>query len=670
MGNIEQWTEAAKKGDLDAQVHLARAQTLEQPEGPAVEEGVRWARQAADKSSAEAQFLMAQLHNRGIGVEHDTDKAAAWLQRAAEQGHLEAMYALGCVRSEPRPDGSFDPASHSWFLSAAEKGHIEAQYLAALGFQNGQGVAQSYAGALLWFEKAAAQGHPGAMTSLGYLHEKGLGTARNFAAARRWYEKGANGGNATALYNLGVLCDEGRGKRASPATAAKLFREAAEKDHPDAQLNLANMLFEGRGVAKDQVEAATWYLAAAKHGVLQAQFNLHHLYMKGIGVEPDVDAAVHWIAVAAERGMPNAQWLMGVRHLNGEGVARDHAEAMAWFARAAEQDFARAKELLAAPPPPEPADADREQLVAALGLERWVAAVDAERLRLLTQVARRAGAGFSVVGIKLFDDLPVGQLVHQPSDVTFHLIPGGSFAMGFSDEEADRLRLAFDRSGYQFSNAGAMTATFTSAEGVTETKQYEGHDERPIIADFLEDLRRLRPVTTVTVPPFLCAARPLDPAQLAALLGTDPDASDESDSGAGHITPAQVGVAQRALRARGWRLCSEAEWEHAARAGRRTLFPGGDAIPHDVTTKPNRFGLDRLGAEPDVCADHWYRDHAGRPTDGGPRLGGVPDHVVRGGAAMMWPWQDCGEWLTFLCAERAPDRNHEYFLSVRPACTL
>ena len=46
-----------------------------------------------------------------------------------------------------------------------------------------------------------------------------------------------------------------------------------------------------------------------------------------------------------------------------------------------------------------------------------------------------------------------------------------------------------------------------------------------------------------------------------------------------------------------------------------------------------------------------------RLTDAGPP-------VIRGGAADVSPWQDCGEWLLALSAGRGPQ---DMFTSVRPA---
>jgi formylglycine-generating enzyme required for sulfatase activity len=287
----------------------------------------------------------------------------------------------------------------------------------------------------------------------------------------------------------------------------------------------------------------------------------------------------------------------------------------------------------------------------------WFDVKDVERRAIAREITERSSGDLEVARV-------VGAaavFLHRRSGVLFHLVPGGETNLGFDDASRDRLRAQ-----YQY---------------------WDECDESELALDRFFERKRAR----VTVKPFLFAARPLGSEQLEAFargevapmalgrelpdlrsmakLSADKWALFLESFSAGTFTNQDIPEVERALARVGLRLPSEAEREHAARAGTENLFPHGDDIPSVPNVAANRLGIVELGADTEVCADGWVATLEGIPTDGTPRPAS-DERVVRGGAAACYPWQGCAEWTLLLCAHRASSKSHDGFLVARPVLGL
>ncbi len=119
-------------------------------------EAMRWYRKAAEQGRASAQYNIASLYERGLGVTQDFAEAVGWYRKAAEQGYPSAQNNLGILYDHGRGVTQDFAEAVRWYRSAAEQGEAFAQYNLGNEYALGQGVTQDYVQAHKWYNLAAA----------------------------------------------------------------------------------------------------------------------------------------------------------------------------------------------------------------------------------------------------------------------------------------------------------------------------------------------------------------------------------------------------------------------------------------------------------------------------------------------------------------------------------
>ncbi|HBB32837.1 MAG TPA: hypothetical protein DC064_13815 [Cyanobacteria bacterium UBA9273] len=227
---------------------------------------------------------------------------------------------------------------------------------------------------------------------------------------------------------------------------------------------------------------------------------------------------------------------------------------------------------------------------------------------------------------------------HLPTGLELNLIGGGEFNMGLSVPEEKAFRSLIEQEGLD--------------------KEY-----------FFGFIDMMRPVHSVRVQPFLMSRLPmlnsfarehleLDLDEYISDYEVDVDYEEQ-------LLPATLSREQmNQLMAKfGFSLPSEAQWEYAYRGRTSTLFYWGDRLidedkialaefsdPQKCRQAANPFGLVGM-AVGEWCADSYRPDYSNASGNDRP-VAGEPPYVVRGGAAMLSPWQGCGEWVTCVSAVR------------------
>ncbi len=116
----------------------------------------------AEQGNPEAQFRLALLYQRGVGVEAKPVEAARWYREAAQHNHAAAMNALGMMLwngfagHPPLPVEAV-----RWWQAAAQRGNVAAQYNLGSAYRIGAGLAQDLTQAYVWISLAAAKVPPG-----------------------------------------------------------------------------------------------------------------------------------------------------------------------------------------------------------------------------------------------------------------------------------------------------------------------------------------------------------------------------------------------------------------------------------------------------------------------------------------------------------------------------
>ena len=152
------------------------------------EEAARWFDIAAKKGVVPAQFRLATLYEKGLGVKKDLVVARDLYRAAADKGHGKAMHNLAVLYAEGA-DGKPDYNTAAvWFRKAADHGITDSQYNLAILYARGVGVEQNLAEAYKWFFLAAKEGDQDAAQKrdqiASRLDPQALAAAR--AAADTW----------------------------------------------------------------------------------------------------------------------------------------------------------------------------------------------------------------------------------------------------------------------------------------------------------------------------------------------------------------------------------------------------------------------------------------------------------------------------------------------------
>lgn len=146
----------------------------------------------ATNGDAEAQYNLALLLMKGMGVAKDERKALEWFHKAAHQGMTDAMYNIGVMFYEGKGAYRSDQSAIEWWQLAADGGNANGQYNLGVMYAFAIGIKQDTAKALALWQASAKQGHADAIDMLIRAYTGKLpGAKADPNQAKYWQERKA-----------------------------------------------------------------------------------------------------------------------------------------------------------------------------------------------------------------------------------------------------------------------------------------------------------------------------------------------------------------------------------------------------------------------------------------------------------------------------------------------
>jgi len=405
------------------------------------------------------------------------------------------------------------------------------------------------------------------------------------------WQVAAEHGDPAAQWLLADCYLEGVGVEQDFEQSYQWVQKAAEQGLARAQITLGHFHERGYHVTEDIIEAVTWYRRAAELKDPAGFLELARCHLRGLGASRNPKQAISFLELAVAQNYPAAKIYLAQCYKNGSGVEKDPVEMHRLFDEAAQQGNVRAQYLVGK----SLLDGTGVEQDSAAALGWFEKAAELEQLDAMTQL--------ELLG------RPSGRRIEKNSKgMEFVEIKNGSFRMGSDDWTSEETKSYRDETP---AHRVTITQPFLmSRHTVTQQQYLDVMGKNPSkFKGLLHRKHQSRPVERVSWFDAVAFCNALSKQEgLKCFYRID-------------------GAVVSPLAGDGYRLPTEAEWEHACRGGRETWWYCGnkendawdyawcrrttaDKGTHVVGRKhPNRFGLyDMHGNVWEWCQD-WFGKH-------------------------------------------------------------
>lgn len=278
------------------------------------QDAANFMRLAANGGDAIAMMVLGQWYEQGLGVAADQAQAQAWWRKGGQVPVPEGVNdPLRLLVGEPLLDTQ---AMLAWYRQQAQAGEPWAQAWLAQAYDAGQWVAQDDEAAAFWYRKAGLTGHTESQYRLANLYRVGRGVPRDDAESRRW----------------GQMPQLARCERRLAETIGQddCDRYAADPYEPGRSTPGADS-----ACLEHDVKPA---VAACQRSVAQQPrvARLRAQYARALAFDGRYADARREAQTAAAQGSTPAMILLGVMSERGLGPVDDGREALKWYRQAAD----------------------------------------------------------------------------------------------------------------------------------------------------------------------------------------------------------------------------------------------------------------------------------------------------------------------------------------------
>jgi len=294
-----QFRAQAERGDVAAQLKLARA--YERGDGFPVDlqQAAEWYKRASEQGNSEAQDSLGNMYLAGHGVDQNKQLAVKWFKSSARLGNADAMYSLGVAYYNGDGVDIDDELSYAWFMLSKENGNERAGEavkraeselktwkvtqtfkIVAGMYEKGEDLPLNQTEATRWWIRAARTGDREAQAAVGMRMVLGRGVAQDFAQGRYFCEQASKQGDGTGEYCLGYIEQHGLGVKPNAKDARKYYERATALGSREGVAALAQMEATGDGGKQDRPAACILLLLLISKGDQAALRDLAELKTK------------------------------------------------------------------------------------------------------------------------------------------------------------------------------------------------------------------------------------------------------------------------------------------------------------------------------------------------------------------------------------------------------